>query len=152
MKRDVKYENVNRAIDVINYLSSIGATQDVVRRLGYWRSTPPLANEFEIAKKRTTSIDIIHRLSGFLLIHQAITKDNPELLLLKRLNYVSLSGTILSYSKSLQEKPTRTLQVAVEVWYPIFERARRWHILAHRFGCGLIFYLPTRNKVFSSKW
>jgi hypothetical protein len=67
---------------------------DALKRLHYWRSNPTMSDAIQDGNELATANDNWQRLKGFLKIDGALTRANVELMVLKRLNYVSLWTTI----------------------------------------------------------
>ena len=80
-------------MELIKYLASPLATKDALRRLHYWRQSPTLSDGMKAGNELATSDGDWDKFKGFMMIDQALTKANVELMLLKRLNYISLWTT-----------------------------------------------------------
>lgn len=93
-----------KAMESIEYLSSPGATQAAIERLSYWRQNPSLSDGIKQGNDMAASDDEWAKFKGFLLIDQSLAKANVELMLLKRLNYVSLWTTAITMAGASDDK------------------------------------------------
>jgi hypothetical protein len=93
-----------KAMESITYLSSPKATEEAIQRLHYWRSNPSLGQSIEEGNVLARSQDEWAKFKGFLKIDQSLTKANVELMLLKRLNYVSLWTTAMAMGSGGNER------------------------------------------------
>lgn len=96
--------NMRRAMDSIKYLGSHNATNDAIQRLKYWRESPTLSDGIRVGNELATSDQEWDKFEGFLLIDSALNKANIELLLLKRLNYISLWTTVRAMAGDNDDK------------------------------------------------
>jgi hypothetical protein len=86
--------NAKKAIEAIKYVKSPQATKDAIMRLKYWRQCPSLSDGMKAGADLAMSEGEWNKFKGFLIIDQALNKANVELMLLKRLNYISLWTTM----------------------------------------------------------
>ena len=93
-----------KAMDSIEYLATPGATQAAIERLSYWRQNPALSDGIKDGNDLATSDDHWQQFKGFLLIDQSLAKANVELMLLKRLNFVSLWTTAKAMTSGGDDK------------------------------------------------
>jgi len=161
---DVKATNAKRAMESIQYLSSHMATDDALKRLKYWRQGPTLSDGIKAGNKLAMGDGEWNKFKGFLKIDMELSKANIELMLLKRLNYISLWTTIKQLmgdddddKHALRSAKERLIkegdhETTGKQWEHTFRTAKRWYEMAERFGDGLIFYLPTQSDGFSSTW
>jgi len=163
-RSEVKAGNGRRAMEAIQYLSSPMATGDALERLKYWRGRPTLSDGIKAGNELATSDGDWNKFKGFLKMDQELTKANIELMLLKRLNYISLWTTVkqLMGEGGDDKHALRTAKVKLinegdqeatgKQWEHTFRAAKRWFEVAERFGDGFVFYLPTQSEVFTSTW
>jgi len=93
-RMDVTAKNARRVMESIKYLSSSSATKDAMIRLKYWRQGPLLSDGMKVENQMVMDDGEWNKFKGFLMIDRALNKANVELMLLKRLNYVSLWTTV----------------------------------------------------------
>jgi hypothetical protein len=93
-------------MESIKYLMSFSATKDAIKRLEYWRKGPTLSDGMKAGNQLAMNEGEWDKFKGFLLIDQALNKANVELMLLKRLNYVSLWTTVMTMANEGEDKKT----------------------------------------------